>query len=90
MKCEPNEKLLELERARFSQGISEVKGNAYQHMICTGISSHLGAKLRDWADRQAGARCTLGQHCPKMTRRPGILAKAEPLAILCLHIMCTG
>ena len=24
---------------------------------CTGISSHLGAKLRDWADRQAMAGC---------------------------------
>ena len=25
--------------------------------INTGISSHLGAKLRDWADRQAEAGC---------------------------------
>ena len=26
-------------------------------VLGTGISSHLGAKLRDWADRQAEASC---------------------------------
>ena len=29
----------------------------------TGISSHLGAKLRDWAERQAEAAATHGQLC---------------------------
>ena len=32
-------------------------GLPYRRTSNTGFSSHLGAKLRDWADRQAQAGC---------------------------------
>ena len=47
-------------------------------VICTGAFCQLGAKLRDWVNRQAD---TLGQRCPQMTRRPGtgfFFASSDP------------
>ena len=37
----------------------------------TGILSHLGAKLRDWAIGRQRPDATLWQRCPQMTPRPG-------------------
>ena len=43
--------------------------NTFPFAICTGILSHLGAKLCDWAIRRTAS---LGQHCPQMTSRPAM------------------
>ena len=49
--------------------------------LCTAFSSQIGTKLRDWAVGQAGAAATLGQHCPKMTQRPGTMLLNQLLSL---------
>ena len=57
----PAEKREETMLEKEKEGEREAKcfsGTFKCCLICdTGISSHLGAKLRDWADRQAEAGC---------------------------------
>ena len=44
-------------RARYFGTRTDHRNYLRVHPTCTGILSHLGAKLRDWAAWQAGAGC---------------------------------